>query len=54
MTLEEGERPMLTWRYLYAPALMYKAYAMLLSLQNHMLSKSVFLMRQHALDNLLH
>lgn len=45
---------MLTWRYLYAPALMYKAYAMLLSLQNHMLSKSVFLMRQHALDNLLH
>lgn len=44
---------MWTWRYLYAPALMYKAYFMLLSLQNHVLSKSVFLMRQHALDILL-
>lgn len=44
---------MLTWRYLCVPALMYKAYAMLLSLQNYVLSKPVLLMRLHALDILL-
>lgn len=53
MTLDERERLMLTWRSLYVLALMYKAYAMMLSLQNYVLSKPVFLIRQHALDILL-